>query len=88
VRRQCLVCGAPDAHEHHALPKSVWPLHRDNPDVFVPLCFHCHNDWHDGRARVYLEDLPLRTRALVTANASGPWVARWYPSRPNAGTPF
>jgi hypothetical protein len=56
--------------------------------VFVPLCFHCHNDWHDGRTRVYLEDLPPRTRALVTANASGPWVARWYPSRPHAGTPF
>jgi hypothetical protein len=56
--------------------------------VFVPLCFHCHQDWHDGRARVYLEDLPPRTRKLVLANASGPWMARWYPSRPNAGTPF
>jgi hypothetical protein len=84
----CLVCGTTPSHLHHALPKSVWPQHRDNPDVLVPLCYPCHNDWHDGRARVCWEDLPPVTRALIQGSAGQEWIDRWYPSRPLADLPY
>lgn len=88
MRRDCLVCGAPDAHEHHSLPKSVWPQFRTHPDVFIPLCFGCHGLWHEMGGPVAVEDLPPRTRALIEAHASPDWIARWYPSRLDADLPF
>lgn len=87
MRRCCLVCGRPDAHEHHTLPKSVWPEHRDNPDVLIPLCFYCHAAWHGGMAVAFWEILPEATQALIERSASEAWRAQWYPLRGN-DTPF
>lgn len=77
----CLVCNAEHAHKHHALPKSVWPEHRDNPANLIPLCFRCHNDWHAGLDAVTWDVLPDVTRILLRGVASPRWLDRWYPTR-------
>lgn len=83
-----MACPAEDAHEHHSLPKSVWPRLRDHPDVFIPLCFRCHMCWHEKGGPVAFEDLPPRTRTLIEANASPRWIATWYPHRAHPELPF
>jgi hypothetical protein len=86
--RRCLVCDELGAHQHHALPKSVWPELRDHPDVLIPLCFRCHQAWHDGLGPVSADMMPYRTLCLITKHAPGAWVQQWYPPRPHADVPF
>lgn len=85
--RECLVCGTWHAHLHHALPKSVWPEHRHNPSNLIPLCPSCHNDWHDGRRRVYRDMLPRLTWNLLALSAGYEWLDKWYPER-GSSLPF
>lgn len=84
----CLICYASGAHEHHTLPKSVWPEHRDNPACLIPLCAVCHDAWHRCFGNVPWDMLPRATQALITAAASSQWIERWYPQRAHADLPF
>jgi hypothetical protein len=66
----------------------VWPQHRDNPIVLIPLCFACHDAWHRCLGNVPWDMLPRDTRALIESETTVEWRAAWYPQRTEAALPF
>lgn len=40
-------------HAHHAIPRSTWKAGKADPRNCIPLCFDCHQGWHDHRVRVW-----------------------------------
>lgn len=84
----CLVCGHEPAQQHHTLPKSTWPQHRDDPDCLIPLCARDHDMWHRCFGNVPWDMLPPATQRLISSSADTRWIEHWYPQRPFSSLPF
>lgn len=94
----CRVCGATPNGEgpfgrlnlHHAIPRSMCRATQADLLNGIPLCFECHQGWHDRRLVIYRDVFTAEEWAfLVAVELTGqevvPWLERHYPDR---GRPF
>lgn len=92
--QRCRVCGKESAgrplHLHHVIPRSMCRAAKADLRNGIPLCFDCHQGWHDRRVVIYRDHLTLQEWEFVAGTQLlgqnvGAWLETHYPDR---GRPF
>jgi hypothetical protein len=74
-------------HLHHAIPRSMCRAINLDLRNGIPLCFDCHQGWHDRRVIIYRdvfteEEWRFLTTVDLSGQVVGPWLDSHYPERP------
>jgi 5-methylcytosine-specific restriction endonuclease McrA len=81
----CIVCDKPARDLHHVLPVRHFPELVNEVENLVAMCRPCHMNHESAFRRIYANELPACTVALV-ARLGGPYevfFVRTYPWREN-----
>jgi 5-methylcytosine-specific restriction endonuclease McrA len=86
---KCIVClEQPSRDVHHVLPQRLFPELADVAANMVGVCRKCHARHENAFRRIYMQELPDVTVALV-ADLGGPaeaYFVRTYPWREDASS--
>jgi hypothetical protein len=73
-------------HLHHVIPRSMCKATRADLRNGIPLCWDCHQGWHDRRVVIYRDvftpdEWAFLTAVQLTGQEIGPWLDAQYPVR-------
>ena len=89
---RCRACGKQPGsgvfglHLHHVIPRSMWRDGKQDLRNGIPLCFDCHQGWHDRRITIYrdvftAEEWSFLSSVQLLGQRIGPWLDANYPNR-------